>query len=1110
MPSKKADLPNTNALPPRPKPSTSSTHLPPHSNSVPSTPQQHARKFSFGSRDQSPNPNPSHSPRSVYSEANGTVPSLRPLPPRQGRCRYEIGIPHARRRIPYNIGSDPLEKTDLNTIQSKLSEEDERKLTTDMRELYDRLQPTSKVEENRQKLVRKLEKLLNDRWPGHDIRVHLFGSSGNLLCSDDSDVDICIVTPWKELEDVCKIADLLAKNGMEKVICVSSAKVPIVKIWDPELNLACDLNVNNTLALENTRMIRTVVNDAAFGGTLSSYTWMCMILAFLQLRQPAVVPALHQRPHQKLPRKDGQIASFADDVEKLRGFGDKNKSTLGELLFQFFRFYAHEFDYSTYVLSIRLGRLVTKKDKKWHLALNNQLCVEEPFNTNRNLGNTADDTAFRGLHLEMRRAFDLIAKGNLDECCEQFVFPKEEERIFQKPPTVSRPVLLRSASQHNGGRGGRNGGNRGGNRQQYRNNNNNGNNNNSNSNNRRASSSVYDNNVNAMYLAGYPIAMSPQDTAMYMQNMQNMQNMQPEALAQTLSALQLQENNLRFLQYTQSQAFAQQQALAHAQRMQSSVQQGQQGQQGQASSAERSRTNSFDAPPLSAPLRNEVRPELQYFYPMGYQPAFYTQQHGFTTYPASPSTAQTPEYRRTSHRSPVANDASFNLAGSTLRSQSQPASRPVAGMPSGQPYPGASQPPSEMPIPARHINGVPIPSFIPDEGIDAEHEGAIANTPPEKERQVGQSPGLSTPAQRLNGPSSAMPAFGDLGQSPRRLSSEQFPQSVLDRIKRTSRSPSPSPLSHAQPESSGTGSTSPAEHSQLSAAPLVVNGSMSKPVPNGTSARQPWVSPSTSADYGGSYDNALHINPAIETASPVAVGSANGSPTTVNGSSPASDRPMVVNGTTPIQASPHQSGADFANNLSLAAAQTAHLNFAQFAPGYYGTAPAGTNGGPGKGFLRFQPRQPSSPLIAQLDLATADRLQATEFQHLSPVYEVNSPSPSFSRKLELPQNSAMPRQTPGAASRGEGRVESTKGKQKPPMEPASRTEGANPPHPKVNGLVRENGHVRGAKSETDPSATNGWQKIPRGRKKATEAKGRNDAYPQSEQLPKNDSERKGG
>ena len=46
---------------------------------------------------------------------------------------------------------------------------------------------------------------------------------------------------------------------MTQVICVSTAKVPIVKIFDPELGLACDMNVNNTLALENTRMIKTYV-----------------------------------------------------------------------------------------------------------------------------------------------------------------------------------------------------------------------------------------------------------------------------------------------------------------------------------------------------------------------------------------------------------------------------------------------------------------------------------------------------------------------------------------------------------------------------------------------------------------------------------------------------------------------------------------------------------------------------------------------------------------------------------------------------------------------------------------------------------------------------------
>lgn len=43
------------------------------------------------------------------------------------------------------------------------------------------------------------------------------------------------------------------------MVCISAAKVPIVKMWDPELELSCDMNVNNTLALENTRMIRIYI-----------------------------------------------------------------------------------------------------------------------------------------------------------------------------------------------------------------------------------------------------------------------------------------------------------------------------------------------------------------------------------------------------------------------------------------------------------------------------------------------------------------------------------------------------------------------------------------------------------------------------------------------------------------------------------------------------------------------------------------------------------------------------------------------------------------------------------------------------------------------------------
>jgi DNA polymerase sigma len=46
---------------------------------------------------------------------------------------------------------------------------------------------------------------------------------------------------------------------MERVVCIPAAKVRIVKVWDPELQLSCDMNVNNVAALENTRMINLYV-----------------------------------------------------------------------------------------------------------------------------------------------------------------------------------------------------------------------------------------------------------------------------------------------------------------------------------------------------------------------------------------------------------------------------------------------------------------------------------------------------------------------------------------------------------------------------------------------------------------------------------------------------------------------------------------------------------------------------------------------------------------------------------------------------------------------------------------------------------------------------------
>lgn len=160
-----------------------------HSSSLPSTPSQHARKLSFGARSPSPTKlAKENSPESAKSEEDNGVQSQNKVPSIAG-CRYETGMAFSRRRIPYSIGGDQLERA--KTMPKKfLSPAEEGKLSGDMRELYDRILPTRESDERRARFVQKLERILNQQWPGNDIKVHVFGSSGNMLCTNDSDGEL--------------------------------------------------------------------------------------------------------------------------------------------------------------------------------------------------------------------------------------------------------------------------------------------------------------------------------------------------------------------------------------------------------------------------------------------------------------------------------------------------------------------------------------------------------------------------------------------------------------------------------------------------------------------------------------------------------------------------------------------------------------------------------------------------------------------------------------------------------------------------------------------------------------------------------------------------------
>jgi hypothetical protein len=814
-----------------------------------------------------------------------------------------------------------------------------------------------------------------------------------------------------------------------------------------------------------------------------------MIINFLQTRNPPVLPALHQRPHLKKASLDGRDTTFADDLEALQGFGNENKETLGELLFGFFRFYGHEMDYDKQVVSVRNGKVLSKTEKGWHIGTNNGLCVEEPFNTSRNLGNTADDYSFRGLHLELRRAFDLIADGKLDECCEEYIFPEEEERtIFQKPRQGPKPILSRTPSSTRGG-GGNSGGSRNNNHQNGKFNRSRGT--------RRASHGTFDS--NPAYLPPNPAQAVSQEW------LHSQQSQLHTELYTQLSQLKAQENNLRFQLYTQSQQYAQMQVQAYAQVQRAQSNGGVLASQ----STERNRGSSFDNPPLTAPIRPDM-----YFYPMlQHQPMY--GQHSPSTYPSSPSMSPAlPELRRSLHRSSVAGSSGPGGSNSSLRSHSQPATRSVPTQATHQNLAASIQGINGFAGYYQQPNSVLIPNFMADEngdpGLETQTVAPLAESPPDNGASkeyvgyyVNGAPAPPSEPRKLSMVMQAIPAFGEIQQN-RRLSTDQFPHAIFDRVRRTSRSPSP--LGHNRAYSTDTGGRGPPiQHSTSSSnlramnghGPLVVNGSTSATnfQPSG---RQPSYSESSVSEDHGIGDTAVGSMDSLSQDSPLNGESWNARNNPIQ---PRYEIGSQSNGASQPEEQKLVQGLGISTVNLLAPAQTHGLSPAEQVIGMArGVSPNGR--------LRHN-RLPQNGGVSPLDIGPSQQdLLRDDFPHLSPVYEAQSPSPTTNRKLDLNPDKAQKEyfsssQPKTSESNAALKFALANSSQKPASAAVTAAVATVAP--------KQNGHTRASKSEG--SGPNTWQKIPKGKKKGQaqdQKSGTSGKEPHNEKAPKNENERKGG
>ncbi|KAI8824542.1 uncharacterized protein EV422DRAFT_493059, partial [Fimicolochytrium jonesii] len=194
----------------------------------------------------------------------------------------------------------------------------------EFRKLYQTFEPSQRVQQDRKRVQENMQFIVDRAYRGHvKIHVELFGSSINNLGFSTSDVDICLRIPqshgldedeFARLTNMFRLANILRRFGMQDVRPVASARVPICKFVHPETGLQCDANFGNELGVKNSLLLRTYtlidprvrplvmlvknwaknrdLNDAADGGTITSYAYSLMVLNFLQIR--GIIPSLQE------------------------------------------------------------------------------------------------------------------------------------------------------------------------------------------------------------------------------------------------------------------------------------------------------------------------------------------------------------------------------------------------------------------------------------------------------------------------------------------------------------------------------------------------------------------------------------------------------------------------------------------------------------------------------------------------------------------------------------------------------------------------------------------------------------------------------------------------
>ncbi|XP_047446772.1 poly(A) RNA polymerase GLD2 [Mugil cephalus] len=334
------------------------------------------------------------------------------------------GIDHTYPSPHFHHHPVPTAPESSNSLQAYAKD----KLSVQMLELFEACQQQTSDLERKEICRTQLQQDIQRLFAA--ARLYLTGSSMNGLGCRSSDADLCLVIKGNKRPD--PISTLFHLQRLFRSLSyvdrtqLIRAKVPILRFRQKGSDLEFDLNINNTVGIRNTFLLKSYahadlrirpmilvvkkwarhnqINDAS-KGTLSSYTLVLMVLHYLQTLHEPVLPSL-QRDYPECFSPLMDIDMVPEGPKHIPPYISRNRSSLGELFLGFLRYYATEFRWDKQVISVREAKALPKTNSlEWR---NKFICVEEPFERNNVARAVHEKIKFDAIKAEFAKSYRIL------------------------------------------------------------------------------------------------------------------------------------------------------------------------------------------------------------------------------------------------------------------------------------------------------------------------------------------------------------------------------------------------------------------------------------------------------------------------------------------------------------------------------------------------------------------------------------------------------------------------------------------------------------------------------------------------------------------------------